>query len=98
MKLFADLLVGLLKLMLLGLGLFLILGGGFCVLLPLGSPASNSLGLAGIGAVMLLVGVGGWWAIIRSFMGKGKDEAPVAPEGAEASGERPEIDRPWERR
>ena len=97
MKLIGDLIVGLLKLMVLGLGLFLILGGGYCVLLPLESHSADALGFAAIGVVMALGGVLLWCAIIRSFTRKAPTAAPEAFQG-EPGGDRPDIDRPWERR
>lgn len=97
MKLVGDLIVGLVKLMILVVGLLLILGGGYCVLLPLESHSADALGFAGIGVVMGLGGVLLWWAIIRSFTRKAPAAASEAFQG-EPGGDRPDIDRPWERR
>lgn len=65
MKILFDLIAALLKLMALGIGLVLILGGGFCVLLPIGSRSSGNLEFAAIGAVMALAGGAVWWSILR---------------------------------
>lgn len=97
MKLVGDLIVGLVKLMILVGGLLLILGGGYCVLLPLESHSADALGFAAIGVVMALGGMLLWWAIIRSFTRKAPAAAPEAFQG-EPGGDRPDIDRPWERR